>query len=123
MKIKMILAGVLSAVVLAVGGVAPVMAIGDICSDSALDDEQKAAAGCGTNKVAGEVANDILQLVIGLMGMIAVGVMLYGGVIYVTSTGDAGKVMKAKRTIIYGLVGLAVCLLAFAIVRFVSGAL
>lgn len=121
MRVRKALVGVISIMMLLAGGVTPVMAVDDICSStSGLDDEQKIAAGCGTNKVAGEVANGILEFVIGLMGLVAVGVMLYGGVTYVTSTGDAGKVMKAKRTIIYGLVGLAVCLLAFAIVRFVS---
>lgn len=119
MRTKKILVAIASVMVLAMGGVTPVMAAGDICSDPNFDDQQKEAAGCNANKVVGDVANDILQFVIGAMGLVAVGVVLYGGITYATSTGDAGKVMKAKRTIIYGLVGLAVCLLAFAIVRFV----
>ena len=36
-----------------------------------------------------------------------------------TSSGDAGKVKKAKDTILYGVIGLVVCVLAFAIVNFV----
>ena len=36
-----------------------------------------------------------------------------------TSSGDAGKVKKAKDTILYGIIGLVVCVLAFAIVNFV----
>ena len=34
-----------------------------------------------------------------------------------TSTGDTGKTQKAKNTILYALIGLAVCALAFAIVN------
>ena len=36
-----------------------------------------------------------------------------------TSAGDPGKVKKAKDTILYGVIGLVVCVLAFAIVNFV----
>ena len=34
-----------------------------------------------------------------------------------TSTGDAGKVKKAKDTILYALIGLIICVLSFAIVN------
>ena len=39
------------------------------------------------------------------------------------SQGDPGKTKKAKDTILYGLIGLIVCLLAFAIVQFVINAM
>lgn len=118
-QLKKILAGALGAVVLATASVAPVMADGgDICS-SGFSPEQQAAAGCGTTKTAGEVANAVIQVVVGLAALVAVGVMLYGGVTYTISTGDAAKVARAKHIIMYGLIGLAVCILAFSIVRFV----
>jgi len=46
-----------------------------------------------------------------------------GGIFYVTSTGDAGKVAKAKNTIMYAAIGLAISLAAIAIVNTVLGAL
>lgn len=61
----------------------------------------------------------ILNAVIGVLALVAVVVMIVGGVSYMTSSGDAGKVKKAKDTILYGLIGLVVCVLAFAIVNFV----
>ena len=61
----------------------------------------------------------ILNGVIGVLGLVAVVVMIIGGVNYMTSAGDAGKVKKAKDTILYGLIGLIVCILAFALVNFV----
>jgi len=36
-----------------------------------------------------------------------------------TSNGDATKLEKAKKTILYACIGLAICVLAFAIVNFV----
>lgn len=61
----------------------------------------------------------ILNAIIGILALVAVVVMIVGGVSYMTSSGDAGKVKKAKDTILYGLIGLVVCVLAFAIVNFV----
>lgn len=63
----------------------------------------------------------ILTAIIGVLGFVCVVVMIIGGVNYMTSTGDAGKVKKAKDTILYGLIGLIVCVLAFALVQFVIG--
>lgn len=61
----------------------------------------------------------IINGVIGVLGLVCVVVMIIGGVNYMTSSGDSGKVKKAKDTILYGLIGLVVCVLAFAIVNFV----
>ena len=61
----------------------------------------------------------IINGVIGVLGIVCVVVMIIGGINYMTSAGDAGKVKKAKDTILYGLIGLVVCVLAFAIVNFV----
>ena len=62
---------------------------------------------------------NILNGVIGVLGLVCVVVIIIGGVNYMTSSGDAGKVKKAKDTILYGLIGLVVCVLAFAMVNFV----
>lgn len=61
----------------------------------------------------------ILNAIIGVLGLVCVVVMIIGGINYMTSSGDTSKVKKAKDTILYGLIGLIVCVLAFAIVNFV----
>ena len=63
----------------------------------------------------------ILGAIIGVLGFVCVVVMIIGGVNYMTSAGDSGKVKKAKDTILYGLIGLIVCALAFALVNVVIG--
>lgn len=68
-----------------------------------------------------EAVTNIISAVIAVLGIVCVIVMIIGGVNYMTSSGDAGKVKKAKDTILYGLIGLVVCVLAFAIVNFVIG--
>ena len=74
--------------------------------------------GSGDGDLVGNIT-DILNAVIGILGLVCVIIMIVGGVQYMTSSGDAGKVKKAKDTILYGLIGLIVCVLAFAIVNFV----
>jgi multisubunit Na+/H+ antiporter MnhB subunit len=46
--------------------------------------------------------------------------MVYGGFTYLTAQGDPSKAKRGRDVILYGLVGLAVTLLAFAIVAFVT---
>lgn len=78
------------------------------------DEVNKEAGGDVTTTVVA-----VINGVIGVLGLVAVVVIIIGGVNYMTSSGDSGKVKKAKDTILYGLIGLVVCVLAFAIVNFV----
>lgn len=64
-------------------------------------------------------ANTIINVVIGVVGFVAVAFIIFGGIQYTTSAGDPGKVKKAKDTILYGIIGLVVSMLAYAIVNFV----
>lgn len=72
--------------------------------------------------LTGSVQN-IITAVIGGLGIVAVVVIIIGGVLYMTSGGDQNKVKKAKDTILYGMIGLAVCVLAFAIAQFFINAI
>lgn len=66
-----------------------------------------------------ERVQQIINVIVGVLGVVAVAVIILGGVYYVTSQGEAAKIARAKNTILYGIVGLVVALLAFAIVNFV----
>ena len=72
-----------------------------------------------TNKDLMSQMNTIINVALGVIGFVAVIMIIMGGVQYTTSAGDAGRVKKAKDTILYGIVGLVVALLAYAIVNFV----
>lgn len=65
----------------------------------------------------------VINAVIFVVGLIAVVMTILGGVNYATSMGDPSKVKKAKDTIMYGIIGLVIAILAFAIVNFVLSAL
>ena len=73
----------------------------------------------GTSGDLKDTVITIINVVIGMLGIIAVVVIILGGIGYMTSSGDAGKVKKAKDTILYGIIGLIICILSAAIVNFV----
>ncbi len=66
-----------------------------------------------------QVTNTILYIV----GIIAVVMLIIGGIKYVVSGGDSKKVTDAKNTVLYAIIGLVIAFLAFAIVNFVISAL
>ncbi len=61
----------------------------------------------------------IINVILGVVGFVAVVMIIMGGISFITSQGDSGKVTKAKNTVLYGIIGLVVALLAFTIVNFV----
>lgn len=63
--------------------------------------------------------NTIIDVVLGILGILAVAYIIYGGFMFTTAAGDPAKTKKARETIMYGVIGLVVALLAFAIVNFV----
>ncbi len=67
--------------------------------------------------------NTILNVIVGIVGVVAVAVIIIGGILFATSTGETAKTTRARNTILYGVVGLVVSLLAFAIVNFVLTAI
>lgn len=73
----------------------------------------------GNTGIFKQVTNTILYIV----GIIAVIMLIIGGIKYVVSGGDAKKVTDAKNTVLYAIIGLVIAFLAFAIVNFVITAL
>ena len=65
------------------------------------------------------ILTNIINVVVGIVGFLAVVMIIVGGISYTLSAGDANKVKKAKDTIMYGIIGLIVAILAYAIVNFV----
>ena len=65
------------------------------------------------------VMAQIINLFSAVVGIIAVIMIIVGGVKYITSGGSSEKTSSAKDTILFAIVGLIVVALAQIIVRFV----
>jgi hypothetical protein len=63
----------------------------------------------------------ILQFFLGFLGLLAVIMIIYGGVLYVSAAGAQEKIDKGKKIIMYAIVGIVIILLSFAIVNTVLG--
>ena len=59
----------------------------------------------------------IINWILGFAASIATLALVWGGFQYMTSVGDESKAENGKKTISYGLIGLAVAGIAFAIVN------
>jgi hypothetical protein len=79
----------------------------DLGLPTAVDDDPRA------------MAVSIVKFLMTFLGIIAVVIILYGGFLWLTASGNEDRVGKAKKTIIAGVIGLIVVLAAYAIVQFV----
>lgn len=61
----------------------------------------------------------VVNILLFIVGAIAVIMLIVGGIRYVVSGGDQNAVTAAKNTILYAIIGIIVALLAFAVVNFV----
>ena len=69
--------------------------------------------------LAGDVFKNVVNILLFIIGAVSVIMLIYGGIRYTTSGGNANSVTAAKNTIMYSIVGLVVAILAFAVVQFV----
>ena len=99
-------------------------ALAMICPSGSIRSSANNLAECNVNadeegKGLMPTIQTIINLALAVLGIVAVIIIIVGGVTYTTSQGDPAKITKAKNTIMYGVIGLVVALLAFAIVNFV----
>lgn len=92
---------------------------------SALTDAQRGVnqVNDGNTKGLQGFIKDIINILLFVIGFVAVLMIIVGGIRYVTSGGDSNSVSSAKNTILYSVIGLVVALMAFAIVNFVLDSL
>ena len=69
------------------------------------------------------VAAKIIRVVLGLLGIILLGIILYGGYVFMTAGGSEEKITQARKILINGVIGLAIIMSAFTIVSFVINSL
>lgn len=69
---------------------------------------------------ANELVENLINWVIRVISVVSAAFLVYGGIQYITSAGDPTKLKRAKDTILYSLIGLAIVALATVITAFVS---
>ena len=135
-SIKTVLAGLLAVPVLALGisAVSPVLsqtafaacvdANGVALTGAKLGACQAKGSDQSTSLFGnGGIFQTITNTALYIIGAISVLMLIYGGIRYTISMGDAKNVEAAKNTILYAIIGIVVALLAYAIVNFVLASL
>ena len=94
-----------------------------VCDDIE-DEDVKKIAGCdeptGKNKDVVGIVQSAVNVVISLVGMLAVFSIIYGGFTYITAQSDPAKIKRGKDMVVYAVVALVVAFLAYGIVIFVT---
>jgi hypothetical protein len=68
-----------------------------------------------------QIAQNALNYLLGIAGILCVVMLVVGGIFYMTSGGDEDRMEIGKKTITYAIIGLAVILLSLAIVSAIAG--
>ena len=71
----------------------------------------------GTEKDFVEIVKKITKWVVGFIVLLAIFMFAYGGLTYMTASGDESKVDTAKKALTSALFGLIIAALAYAIVN------
>lgn len=62
----------------------------------------------------------VQNIILGVAGVIAVAMIIYGGVLYMTAGGNDEKIAKAKQTLTWAIGGLIVIISAVVVVNVVT---
>lgn len=73
----------------------------------------------GGGPTLNRLIENVVNILLFIIGAVAVVMIIIGGIRYTTSNGDQAQVTSAKNTILYAVVGLVVAAAAYAIVGFV----
>ncbi len=92
-----------------------------VCQDNKSNACPDPTVVCNDNPVFGP--NGVLTKVINLLslvtGIIAVFVIVIGGIKFITSSGDPAGVTSARNTILYAIIALVITMIAQVLVRFI----
>jgi threonine dehydrogenase-like Zn-dependent dehydrogenase len=78
-----------------------------------------ASTAAGASQISSFIKSVVVMMA-GLAGMIAAAYFVFGGISYIVSSGHPQRLEKAKRTIFFAAIGLAITIAAFVLSNMVS---
>ena len=71
----------------------------------------------------GGLLSSVFTIILIILGIVAFAYLIYGGAMFLTSSGESEKVTNARNTILYSIVGIVVIALSYLIFAFVVNSL
>jgi hypothetical protein len=114
----------LSALILAFVLMLPALALANPSPDGPLGKLNKTAKESGFNDNAANISlpaavGKVISMLLGLLGVIFLGLIIYAGIMWMIAAGDESKVTKSKDTMKRAIIGLIIVVGAYAISQFV----
>lgn len=81
---------------------------------------QTAFAASGDVAQVENFIRNVIKVIAGLAGLVATGFFVVGGFTYIMSSGNPEQLDKAKRTLTFSAIGLAIVIAAFVISNIVT---
>lgn len=103
-----------------VAGIAPALALGGVATQQACNGlSQVGPDGCGTG---GQQVDNVIKTVVSIIsyvvGVIAVIMIMFSGISFMTASGDTQKISTAKRALVFAIIGIIIAAAAQVIVNF-----
>ena len=66
-----------------------------------------------------ELAGQMIKGLLGVTGAIALFMLVWGGIVWMTSGGNANRVEQGKNTILWAILGLVIIFMSYIVLNFV----
>lgn len=102
-------------------GLAPVVMASHAFADA--KSEVQGGLGKASSADSGDLmttVSTVINTMLFIAGLLAVIMIIFSGIRYISSHGDKSQVESAKNTLIYSVVGLVIAIIAYALVNWVT---
>ncbi|MBU2524777.1 pilin [Patescibacteria group bacterium] len=106
--------------------VAAAALVPSVLAQGFISPQDNPAAVAGATGAQGNIRNLIqtmLSFLLGFLGLVAVIMIIYGGILYVTAGGNEENATKGKKILMYAVVGIVIIFISYALVNTLLGGL
>ena len=77
--------------------------------------------GVGTSLTLIQIATNVLSFLLTIIGILAIIMLIIGGIMYLTAAGNEDSIDKGKKIVKYSLIGITIALASLVLVKAVAG--
>ncbi|MFA5917271.1 MAG: hypothetical protein WC850_03515 [Candidatus Gracilibacteria bacterium] len=76
--------------------------------------------GSGGFDLLDNIFSGIIDHIFGVLAVILIGVFIYVGYLFITSSGDEAQFKKAWKTFVYAIIGIVIIILSYSVIKLIS---